>query len=55
MEVENSVHHKCMKDFLYIDKMGELLGSYKLDPNTIKDIGGYLKSGKCVNHKLLTD
>jgi hypothetical protein len=40
MEVENSVHHKCIKDFLYSEKMGELSGSYKLDSNTITNIAG---------------
>jgi hypothetical protein len=40
MEVENSVHHKCIKYFLCSEKMGELSGSYKLDSNTITNIGG---------------
>jgi hypothetical protein len=30
--------HKCIKDFLYSEKMGELSGSYKLDSNTITNI-----------------
>jgi hypothetical protein len=38
MEVENSIHHKCIKDFPYGEKMGELLGIYELDPDTITDI-----------------
>jgi hypothetical protein len=40
MKVENSVHHKCIKYFLYSEKMGELSGSYKLDSNTITNIAG---------------